>query len=86
MLDKDIAHHWCEELAANLTDFRKKTRLNPAAKLSFISKQYASLFALVRINRGDAILKGVPHRAFLQQQQEQQDLVSTGTEEEQKPE
>lgn len=63
-LKPEIAHHWCEELAENLSDFRKKSRLKPEAKLNFISSQYASLFALVRINRGDAIMKGVPVRAF----------------------
>lgn len=63
-LDKEVAHHWCEELAGNLSEFRKKGRLKPEAKLHFISKQYASLFSLVRIHRGDAIMKGVPFRAF----------------------
>lgn len=70
-LDKEVAHHWCLDLADNIVDFRKKARLKPESKLSFISKQYASLFALVRINRGDAVMKGVPSRAFEQAQQEQ---------------
>ena len=38
--------------------------MKPESKLAFISKQYASLFALVRINRGDAVMKGVPARMF----------------------
>lgn len=70
-LDKEIAHHWCEDLADNLLEFRKKTRLKTESKLEFISNQYASLFALVRINRGDAIMKGMPHRIFDKQQEEQ---------------
>jgi hypothetical protein len=67
-LDKEVAHYWCKELANNISDFRKKGRLKPESKLTFISKQYASLFALVKINRGDAIMKGVPFLAFEQNQ------------------
>ena len=63
-LDSQIAHHWCQELADNLTDFRKKGRLKPESKLKFVSKQYASLFALVKVMRGDAVMKGVPTRMF----------------------
>lgn len=63
-LQPDIAHYWCKELAMNIAKFRKKSRLKKEAKLEFISKQYASLFSLVKINRGDAIMKGVPYIAF----------------------
>lgn len=63
-LDKELAHHWCKELATNLSDFRKKPRLAAESKLKFISNQYASLFSLVRVSRGDAILKGVPLALF----------------------
>lgn len=69
-LDKELAHHWCEELADNLVNFRKKTRLKPESKLNFIVDQYASLFSLARINRDDAIMKGIPHRMFKKQQEE----------------
>ena len=70
-LDKEIAHHWCQELADNLVEFKKKTRLKNESKLEFISNQYASLFSLVRINRDDAVMKGIPHRMFNAQQEEQ---------------
>lgn len=69
-LDKELAHHWCEELADNLVNFRKKTRLKPESKLNFIVEQYASLFSLARINRDDAIMKGIPHRMFKKQQED----------------
>ncbi len=69
-LDKELAHHWCEELADNLVNFRKKTRLKPESKLNFIVEQYASLFSLARINRDDAIMKGIPHRMFNKQQED----------------
>lgn len=69
-LDKELAHHWCEELADNLVNFRKKTRLKPESKLNFIVDQYASLFSLARINRDDAIMKGIPHRMFKKQQED----------------
>ena len=54
-LDKELAHHWCEELADNLVNFRKKTRLKPESKLNFIVDQYASLFSLARINREECL-------------------------------
>ena len=63
-LDREMAKYWCQELADNLADFRKKPRLSKQAKLDFISKQYSSLFVLVRVNRGDSIMKGVPFRKF----------------------
>lgn len=63
-LDKDVAKFWCQELAENLAEFRKRPRLKKDAKLDFISKQYSSLFVLVRVNRGDAIMKGVPFQKF----------------------
>ena len=63
-IQPEVAHHWCKDLAENLTEFRRKPRMKPESKLAFISKQYASLFALVRINRGDAVMKGVPARMF----------------------
>ena len=69
-LNKELAHHWCEELADNLIGFRKKTRLKPESKLNFIVDQYASLFSLARINRDDAIMKGIPHRMFKKQQED----------------
>lgn len=63
-LDKELAHHWCKELATNLSEFRKKPRLATDSKLQFISNQYASLFSLVKVSKGDAILKGVPLALF----------------------
>lgn len=63
-LDKEMAQHWCMELAENLAEFRKKPRLATESKLKFISNQYASLFSLVNVSKGDAILKGVPLALF----------------------
>lgn len=63
-LNSEMAASWCLELAENLSSFRKKGRLKPEMKLSFISKQYASLFTLVKVNRGDTIMKGFPFRTI----------------------
>lgn len=71
-LDAETAYHWIKELELNITEFRKKSRYKPESKLDFISKQYASLFALVRVNRGDALMKGFPYRAIEEAHKEQE--------------
>ena len=65
MLDNRVAYHWCQELSENLSDFRRKARLNPESKLTFISQQYSSLFSLVKVLRGDSVMYGVPIRMFV---------------------
>lgn len=59
-LTPEQAATWVSEIRSNVADFRKKPRLNDRSKLEFISRQYSSLFVLVRVLRGDTELKGFP--------------------------
>lgn len=68
-LTPEQAFTWCEELAENVSAFRKKARMRPESKLEFISDQYSSLFLLVKVLRGTAIMKGFPFRLLEKSQQ-----------------
>lgn len=59
-LTPEQASAWVNEIRKNVSDFRKKPRLNKKSKLSFISNQYSTLFVLVRALRGDTQMRGFP--------------------------
>lgn len=59
-LTPEQAATWVNEIRQNVSQFRKKPRLNNNAKLTFISNQYSTLFVLARVLRGDTELKGFP--------------------------
>lgn len=59
-LTPEQASTWVNEIRQNVSQFRKKPRLNNNAKLAFISNQYSTLFVLARVLRGDTELKGFP--------------------------
>lgn len=59
-LTPEQAATWVNEIRQNVSQFRKKPRLNNNAKLAFISNQYSTLFVLARVLRGDTELKGFP--------------------------
>ena len=57
-VSNEQAVEWLTAISKNFTEFRKKTRLKKADKLSYVHEQYHSLYLLHRAIEGNVYFVG----------------------------
>ena len=57
-INNDQAQEWLKNISNNLSDFRKKHRLNKEDKIKYIEEQYRTLMLMQKAIDGDVIFVG----------------------------